>query len=68
MLNQDSVFHADNIRRNPVHRQPEVREPAVDNDEVSLCYDYTWLILERDGRLLIKLNKPSRPGSICALC
>jgi hypothetical protein len=39
VLKQDSVFHADNIRRNPVDRQPEAREAAVDDDEVSLRYD-----------------------------
>src|SRR3984893_7879842 len=46
VLKQDSVFHADNIRRNPVDRQPEAREAAVDDDEVSLCYDYSRLIPE----------------------
>src|SRR6202011_2817712 len=46
VLNQDSVFHADNIRRNPVDRQPEAREATVDDDEVSLCYDYSRLIPE----------------------
>src|SRR5580704_5445112 len=46
VLNQDSVFHADNIRRNPVDRQPETRETAVDDDDVSLRYDYSRLIPE----------------------
>src|SRR6266550_6635316 len=47
VLKQDSVFHADNIRRNPVDRLPEAREAAVDDDEVSLRYDYARLIPER---------------------
>src|ERR1700732_5396679 len=68
VLNQDSVFHADNIRRNPVERKPEAREAAVDDDKVSLRYDYSRLILEGGGMLLIKLKRPSRPGSMCALC
>src|SRR5690349_16557933 len=46
VLNQDSVFHADNICRNPVDRKPEAREAAVDDDKVSLRYDYSRLILE----------------------
>ena len=46
MLNQDSVLHADNIRRNPVDRKPEAREAAVDDDKVSLRYDYSRLIPE----------------------
>jgi hypothetical protein len=46
VLDQDSVFHADNIRRNPVDRQPEAREAAVDDDDVSLRYDYSRLIPE----------------------
>ena len=46
VLKQDSVFHADNIRRNPVDRQAEAREAAVDDDKVSLRYDYSRLILE----------------------
>jgi hypothetical protein len=45
VLNQDSVFHTDNVCRN--HRQPDPREPAVDDDELSLRYDYSGLILER---------------------
>ncbi len=45
VLNQDSVFHTDNVCRN--HRQPDPREPAVDDDEISLRYDYSGLILER---------------------
>jgi hypothetical protein len=50
VLNQDSILHAHNIRHNPVHRQPDARVSAVDNDEVSLCYEYTWLILKRRRR------------------
>jgi hypothetical protein len=46
VLKQDPVFHANNIRRNPVDRQPDTRESAMDDDEVSLCYDYSRLILE----------------------
>src|SRR5260370_27901200 len=37
-------FHADNICRNPVDRKPE--EAAVDDDKVSLRYDYSRLIPE----------------------
>ena len=44
VLKQDSVFHADNVCRN--HRPPDAREPAVDDDEVSLRYDYSRLIPE----------------------
>ena len=45
VFKQDSVFHADNVCRN--HRRPDAREPAVDDDKVSLGYDYSGLILER---------------------
>jgi hypothetical protein len=47
VLDQDSVFHADNIRGDPVDRQPEARESAVDDDKVSVRYDYSRLIPER---------------------
>ena len=47
VLKQDTVFHTDNICRNPVHRQPDAREPAMNDDEVSLGYDYSGLIFER---------------------
>src|ERR1700732_1886474 len=46
VLNQDSVFHADNIRRNPVDRKPEAREEAVDDAEVPPRDYYSWLIPE----------------------
>jgi len=49
VLKQDSAFHADNIRRNPADRQTEAREAAVNDDEVSLCYDYSRLIPEGEG-------------------
>jgi hypothetical protein len=39
VLDQNSVLHPDNIRRNPVYRQPETRETSVDDDEVSLRYN-----------------------------
>ena len=46
----------------------EAREAAVDDDKVSLRHDYSRLIPEGGGILLIKLKRPSRPGSMCALC
>src|SRR5208282_6525501 len=69
VLKQDSVFHADNIRRNPVDRQPEAREAAVDDDKVSLRATITpGSYLRVGGKLLMKLKRPARPGSMCALC
>jgi hypothetical protein len=45
VFKQDSVFHTDYVCGN--HRPPDAREPAVDDDEVSLGYDCSGLILER---------------------
>jgi hypothetical protein len=57
VLKQDSVFHADNIRRNPVDWQAEAREAAVDDDEVSLRYDYSRLIPEGERDALDQVEE-----------
>src|ERR1700730_18732389 len=79
VLNQDSVFHTDNVCRDPVHRQPNAREPAMDDDEDSLRYDYSRIIPERRrgaldqvketvaARLNVSamLNVVGRPEALC---
>src|SRR5260370_2152004 len=59
VFKQDAVFHADNVCRN--HRPPDAREPAVDDDEVSLGYDYSGLILERGRGTLDRVEETVTP-------
>ena len=62
VLDQKSVLHPDNIRRNPVDRQPETRETSVDDDEVSLRDDYSRFIPEGERNALdqVKETIPAR--------
>src|ERR1700722_5151044 len=58
VLDQDSVFQADNIRCNPVDGQPDTRETAVEDDDVSLRYDDSRLILEGGRNALDQVEEP----------
>jgi hypothetical protein len=37
MLDENSVLQANDVRRDPVHRQSNVGEPAMNNDVVIFC-------------------------------
>ena len=60
VLKKDAVFHPDNVCRN--HRRPDAREPAMDDDEVSLGYDYSGLILERGRGALDQVEETVTAG------
>src|SRR5216683_5767118 len=47
MLDQNVILDANDVRRNPVHGQAEIRESSVHDHELSLCHYCSGLILER---------------------
>src|SRR5437870_1430372 len=46
MLDQNPVFHAYDVRHNPVRRQATARIPPVDQDEIAFGDNQSHLILQ----------------------
>src|ERR1700692_4653449 len=57
MLDQDSVLHADNICRNPIHQSAETAESPVHDHEVSLSHDRSGFVLQRWWDALDEIEK-----------
>src|SRR5580692_5106930 len=46
MLDQNAILDANDVRRDPVRRQAEIRESPVHDHEVPFGHDRSWLIFE----------------------
>jgi hypothetical protein len=46
VLDQKPIFDAKYVGCNPVHRLAATRKPSVDDYEISICHNYSRLILE----------------------
>src|SRR5260370_14359740 len=46
MLDQNAVLDANDVRRNPVHREAEVRKSSVHDDEIPFSQNRSGLIFE----------------------
>ncbi len=44
---EDSVFDADNICGNPIHREPEIAKSAVHDDEITFGHDDSRFVFKR---------------------
>src|SRR5258708_29096858 len=62
VLDQNPVFNANDVRRNPVHRSPKAREPPVDNHEITLGENQPRLILERERNAFDEIEKAIASG------
>src|SRR5258708_3423765 len=49
MLDQNAVLDANDVRRNPVHREAEVRKSSVHDDEIPFSQNRSVLIFEVRG-------------------
>src|SRR4029077_8122475 len=47
MFDQDAILDANDVRPNPVHGLTEARESSMDDYEISLGHDRSWLVFER---------------------
>src|SRR5258708_2782735 len=47
MFDENSILQANDVRGDPVHRQSDVGEPAMNDDVVTFCKNHPWLILKR---------------------
>src|SRR6266568_3679694 len=61
MFNENSVFDPNNIRRNPIHRQPDPRESPVNDDKISLSHNHPRFILQRWRDALDEVKQPVPP-------
>src|SRR5262245_48899569 len=62
VLDESSVLDAEDVRRDPVRRRPEPREPAVDDDEVTVGRDHPRLVLERRRQTLHEIEEALAAG------
>jgi hypothetical protein len=67
MLSELAVFEADDVGSDPGRLPSAPGETTVRDDVIALGENDLVLIAQRVGQRA-KLNSPSRPGSIWALC
>src|SRR5258708_35165509 len=58
VFDENLILQANDVGCDPVHRQSDVREPAMNDDVVTFCKNYPGLILERRWRSLDKVEEP----------
>src|SRR5260370_36274026 len=57
MLDQNAIFDANDVRRNPVHGLSEARKSPVHDNEVSLSNDHSRFVLQRWWDALDKIEQ-----------
>src|SRR5713226_9602379 len=57
MLDQNAVFDANDVRRNPVHREAEVRKSSVHDDEIPFSHNRSGLIFESRREALDEIEQ-----------
>jgi len=63
MLDQNAIFDANDVRRNPVHREAEVRKSSMHNDEIPFTHNRSWLIFESRRKALDEIDQALTTGS-----
>src|SRR6267142_7139108 len=63
MLDQKAIFDANDVRRNPVHREAEVRKSAVHDDEIPFTHNRSMLIFESWRKTLDEIKQALTTGS-----
>src|SRR5262245_24523398 len=57
MLDQNAILDANDVRRNPVHRETKVRKSSVHDDEVSFRHNRCGLIFESRRKILDEIEQ-----------
>jgi len=68
MLDQNAIFDANDVRRNPVHREAEARKSSVHDDEIPFTHNRSMLIFESRRKALDEIEQALTTGAMCALC
>ena len=58
VLDENAILQADDVRCDPIHRQSDIGEPAVNDDVVTFCKNHPGLILQRRRRGLDEVEEP----------
>jgi hypothetical protein len=62
MFDQNAVLDANDVRRDPIHSEAEVRKPPVHDHEVSLGHDGSGFVLQRWREDLDKVEEALTSG------
>src|SRR6202043_4156090 len=57
MLDQNTILDANDVRRNPVHGQAEVRKSSVHDDEIPFSHNRSGLIFESRRKALDEIEQ-----------
>src|SRR5258708_28350064 len=63
MLDQNAIFDANDVRRNPVHREAETRKSPVHDDEIPFSDNRSGLIFESWRKTLDEIEQALTTGS-----
>src|SRR5438876_6362355 len=57
VLDQDAIFDANDVCRDPVHRRAKAGESTVNYHEITFSHDYSRLILQRGREALDEVEQ-----------
>src|SRR5260370_30120381 len=63
MLDQSAILDANDVRRNPVHGEAEVRKSSVHDDEIPFSNNRAGLIFESRRKTLDEIEQALTTGS-----
>src|SRR6202011_5471194 len=63
MLDQNAIFDANDVRRNPVHREAEVRKSSVHDHKIFFRHNRSMLIFESWRKTLDEIKQAITTGS-----
>jgi len=63
VLDENPVFDAQNVGCNPVHREAEVRESSVHDDDIPFGHNRSGLIFESRRKALDEIEQALTTGS-----
>src|SRR5260370_1741450 len=63
MLDQKAILDANDVRRNPVHREAEVRKSSVHDDEIPFTHNRSMLIFKSWRKALDEIEQAPATGS-----
>ena len=62
MLDQNTILDANDVRRNPVHGQAEVRKSSVHDDEIPFSHNRSGFIFESWRKALDEIEQALTTG------
>jgi hypothetical protein len=63
MFDQNAILDANDVRRNPVYREAEVRKSSVHDNEIPFSHNRSGLIFESRRKALDEIEQALTTGS-----